>query len=117
MTDKIEEVEVEILPNENCKDLVVTGEIIEDEKITMDEALEDADQKNSKRIAKDLQTLGDAYEEAQKTILKGKLEAKSILDEGKDIGITKGMIETYVAMKNYTDLNKFAIMGAINEKQ
>lgn len=117
MTEEIEEVEVEILPNDTCKDIVATGEIIEDDKSTMDEVLEDADQKNSKRIAKDLQELGDAYEEAQKLILKGKLEAKSILDEGKDIGITKGMIETYVAMKNYTDLNKFAIMGAINEKR
>lgn len=117
MTDKIEEVEAEILPNDSCKEIVVTGEIIEDEKITMDEALEDADQKNSKQIAQDLQQLGDAYEEAEKLIEEGKLEIKSIIDRGKAIGITKGMIETYVAMKNYTDLNKFAIMGAINEKQ
>lgn len=112
-----EEVEVEILPNDTCKDIVATGEIVEDEKITMDEALEDDDKKNSKQIAKDLQTLGDEYEEAQKLILKGKLEIKSIIDQGKDVGITKGMLETYVAMKNYTDLNKFAIMGAINEKR
>lgn len=117
MTNNIEEVEVEILPNESCKEIVATGEIIEDEKNTMDEVMEEADKKNSKKIAEDLQTLGDAYEEAQKTILKGKREAKSIIDEGKEIGITKGMIETYIAMKNYNDLNKFAIMGAINEKQ
>lgn len=116
MENEIEEVEVEILPNENCKEIVVTGEIIEDEKTTMDEVLEDADQKNSKQIAQDLQQLGDAYEEAIKLIEEGKLEIKSIIERGKEIGITKGMIETYVAMKNYTDLNKFAIMGAINEK-
>lgn len=112
-----EEYEVEILPNNECKELVATGKIIDDDKSTMEDVLHDADVKNSKQIAEDLQTLGDAYENAQRLIEEGKLECKSLIDRGKEIGITKGMIETYIAMKNYTDLNKSAIMGAINEKQ
>lgn len=102
--------------NKDCKELVVTGEILDDEA-TMDDVLKDADQKNSEHVAEDLKELGDAYESALRTIEMGKLSCKSVLERGKDIGITKGMIETYIAMKNATDLNKFAIMRAINEKQ
>lgn len=114
MENNIEEVEVEILPNTECKELVATGEIVDED--TMEEVLHDADAKNSEHMAEDLKTLGDAYEEALGTIECGKLSCKSIIERGKDIGITKGMIETYIAMKNATDLNKFAIMRAINEK-
>lgn len=115
MENNIEEVEVEVLPNTECKELVATGEIIEDDD-TMEKVLHDADMKNSENMAEDLKSLGDAYEEALGTIECGKLSCKSIIERGKDIGITKGMIETYIAMKNATDLNKFAIMRAINEK-
>lgn len=114
MTEDIEEVEVEILPNDECKELVATGEIIDD---NMEDVLREADEKNSKRISDDLKELGDEYERAQNTIECGKLACKSLIDRGKEIGITKGMIETYIAMKNYTELNKFAIMGAIEEKE
>lgn len=31
MTEEIEEVEVEILPNNECKDLVFTGEIVDED--------------------------------------------------------------------------------------
>lgn len=117
MSEEIEEVEVEILPNDACKDIVATGEILEDEQATMEDVIKEADEKNSKRIAQDLQTLGDEYERALNLVEEGKLECKSIIDQAKEVGITKGMIETYISMKNYTDLNKFAIMGAINEKR
>ena len=117
MTDneeEIEEAEVEILPNDSCKELVATGEIVDD---TMEDVLNEADEKNSKRIAEDLQELGDAYEEALGRITEGKLSCKSIIDRGKEIGITKGMIETYISMKNYNNLNRFAIMGAISDEE
>lgn len=116
MTEEIEEVEVEILPNNECKALVCTGEIIDDED-PMEEMLRDSDEQNSKRIAEDLQELGALYEEAMNTIACGKLSAKSVLDRGKDIGITKRMIEAYISMKNFNNLNRFAIWGAINEEQ
>ena len=51
MTEEIEEVEVEILPNNECKDLVFTGEIIDEDP--MEEILNEADEENSKRIAED----------------------------------------------------------------
>lgn len=115
--EDIEVVEAEILPNDSCKELVATGEILEDEKNTIDDILEDADSKNSKRIAEDLKELGDEYEYATARIIEGKLSCKSILDRAKEIGITKGMIETYISMKNYNNLNRFAVMGAISEEQ
>lgn len=111
-----EAVEAEILANDNCKEIVATGEII-DEKSTMDEVIDEADQKNSEHIARDLQALGAAYIEAKNTIEKGKLEVKSILDEAKEIGITKEMIETYVGLKQLNNLNKFAVWGAINDEE
>lgn len=109
------EVEVEILPNENCKELVATGEVVEAE--TLDDVIDEADEKNSQKIAEDLQELGDLYERAQNQIESGKLQAKAILDRGKKIAISKGMIETYIAMKNYNSLNRYAIQEAINDKQ
>lgn len=115
MTEEIEEVEVEILPNNECKDLVFTGEIVDEDP--MEEILHDADEQNSKRIAEDLQELGALYEDAMNTIALGKHSAKSVLDRGKDIGITKRMIEAYISMKNFNNLNRFAIWGAINEEQ
>ena len=115
MTEEdIEEVEVEVLPNDSCKELVATGEIVDD---TMEDVLHEADEKNSKRIAEDLKELGDAYEAALGRVQEGKLSCKSIIDRGKEIGITKGMIENYISMKNYNNLNRFAVMGAINEEQ
>lgn len=113
--EDIEEVEVEILPNDSCKELVATGEVVEGD--TMEDVLNEADEKNSKRIAEDLQELGDAYELALGRITEGKLSCKSIIDRGKEIGITKGMIETYISMKNYNNLNRFAIMGAISDEE
>lgn len=110
-----EEYEVEILPNNDCKELVATGEIIDEDP--MEEILNEADEENSKRIAEDLQELGALYEEAMNTIALGKYSAKSVLDRGKDIGITKRMIEAYISMKNFNNLNRFAIWGAINEEQ
>jgi len=110
----VKEVEAEILANDNCKEIVATGEILED-SATMEDVVREADEKNSAHIARDLQELGAAYIEAKKTIEKGKLEVKSILDEAKEIGITKEMIETYVNLKSLNDLNKFAVWGAINE--
>lgn len=115
MEKEIEEVEVEILPNNECKDLVFTGEIVDEDP--MEEILNEADEENSKRIAEDLQQLGALYEEAMNTIALGKHSAKSVLDRGKDIGITKRMIEAYISMKNFNNLNRFAIWGAINEEQ
>lgn len=113
MTEEIKE--VEILPNNECKDLVFTGEIVDEDP--MEEILHDADEQNSKRIAEDLQELGALYEDAMDTIALGKRSAKSVLDRGKDIGITKRMIEAYISMKNFNNLNRFAIWGAINEEQ
>ena len=51
MENNIEEVEVEILPNTECKELVATGEIIEDDD-TMEKVLHDADAKNSEHRRK-----------------------------------------------------------------
>lgn len=111
--DDIEEVEVEILPNDNCKDIVATGEIIDDK---MKDALHEADEKNSKRIADDLKELGDEYENAMKRLCEAKLSCKSLIDRGKEIGITKVMIETYISMKKFNNLNRFAVMNAIGDE-
>ena len=111
--DDIEKVEVEVLPNESCKDIVATGEIIDDK---MKDALHEADEKNSKRIADDLKELGDEYENAMKRLCEAKLSCKSLIDRGKEIGITKVMIETYISMKKFNNLNRFAVMNAIGEE-
>ena len=111
--DDIEEVEAEILPNESCKDIVATGEIIDDK---MKDALHEADEKNSKRIADDLKELGDEYENAMKRLCEAKLSCKSLIDRGKEIGITKVMIETYISMKKFNNLNRFTVMNAIGEE-
>lgn len=107
--------EAEIEPNTECKEIVVTGEIVSEN--TMEDELNRCDKENSEHIAKDLIRFGDLYEEAKKSIELGKLELKSITDSAKDVGITKGMIETYIQMKNYTDITKYTIMGAVNEKR
>lgn len=114
--DDDEELKAEIEPNTECKEIVVTGEIVDDEN-PMDDELKRCDQENSEHIAKDLIRFGDMYEDAEKSIELGKHELKSIVDQAKEVGITKGMIETYIRMKNYTDITKYTIMGAVNEKR
>lgn len=112
--EDIEEVEVEILPNDSCKELVATGEVVEGD--TMEDVLNEADEKNSKRIADDLKELGDEYENAMKRLCEAKLSCKSLIDRGKEIGITKVMIETYISMKKFNNLNRFAVMNAIGDE-
>ena len=112
--EDIEEAEIE--PNTECKEIVVTGEIIDDEN-PMEDELNRCDKENSEHIAKDLMKFGDLYEEAKKSIELGKLELKSIVDSAKEKGITKGMIETYIQMKNYPDITKYTLMSAVNEKR
>lgn len=110
MTDNLE---IEILPNDNCKELVSTGEVLEQE--TLEDVVRESDERNSKKVAGDLKALGEEYILAKKRMEEAKLSIKSIIDEAKEIGISKTMLETYVGLYKVTDFNKMVIIGAIND--
>lgn len=109
-----EEVLVEILPNEDCKELVVTGEILEEQE-TMEDILRESDERNSQKVAKDLKELGEEYVNAKKRAEEAKLSLKSLIEEAKELGISKAMLETYVGLCAVSDFNKMVIFGAVNE--
>lgn len=94
-------------------ELVLVENVAEDSKNTMDEIIEEADEKNKKAMIEDLQELGESYECAENRLKEAKLSIRSILDDAKERGISKTMLEAYVSLHRMSTLGKKAIFGAI----
>ena len=94
-------------------ELVLVETVAEEPKNTMDEIIEEADEKNKKAMIEDLQELGESYEYAENRLKEAKLSIKSILEDAKDRGISKTMLEAYVSLRRMSALGKKAIFGAV----
>lgn len=82
-------------------------------KNKMDEIIEEADEINKKAMIEDLQELGESYEYAENRLKEAKLSIKSILEDAKERGISKTMLEAYVSLRRMSTLGKKAIFGAV----
>lgn len=94
-------------------ELVLVESEVEEPKNTMDQIIEEADEKNKKAMIEDLQELGESYEYAENRLKEAKLSIKSILEDAKDRGISKTMLEAYVSLRLMSTLGKKAIFGAV----
>lgn len=94
-------------------ELVLVEPEVEEPKNTMDQIIEEADEKNKKAMIEDLQELGESYEYAENRLKEAKLSIKSILEDAKDRGISKTMLEAYVSLHRMSTLGKKAIFGAV----
>lgn len=94
-------------------ELVLVEPEVEEPKNTMDQIIEEADEKNKKAMIEDLQELGESYEYAENRLKEAKLSIKSILEDAKERGISKTMLETYVSLRRISTLGKKAIFGAV----
>lgn len=94
-------------------ELVLVETVAEEPKNTMDEIIEEADEKNKKAMIEDLQELGESYEYAENRLKEARLSIKSILEDAKDRGISKTMLEAYVSLRRMSTLGKKAIFGAV----
>lgn len=112
----MKDVDFEELENNEAPE--TTGALVLVEKTAehknkMDEIIDEADEKNKKAIIEDLQELGESYEYAENRLKEAKLSLKSILDDAKERGISKTMLEAYVSLRRMSALNKKAIFGAV----
>lgn len=82
-------------------------------KSTMEEVLDEADEKNKKEATKELIALGDRYLDFLKQVEEAKLSMKDIIDNAKEKGITKEMIISYCTTKTLTGFNKKIFKSAI----
>lgn len=94
-------------------ELVLVETVAEEPKNTMDEIIEEADEKNKKAMIEDLQELGESYEYAENRLKEAKLSIKSILEDAKNRGISKTMLEAYVSLCRMSTLGKKTIFGAV----
>lgn len=69
-------------------ELVLVETVAEEPKNTMDEIIEEADEKNKKAMIEDLQELGESYEYAENRLKEARLSIKSILEDAKDRGLS-----------------------------
>lgn len=82
-------------------------------KSTMEEVLDEADEKNKKEATKELIALGDRYLDFLEQAEEAKLSMKDIIDDAKEKGITKEMIISYCTTKTLTEFNKKIFKSAI----
>lgn len=94
-------------------EIVLVETVAEEPKNTMDQIIDEADEKNKKAMIEDLQELGESYEYAENRLKEAKLSIKSILEDAKDRGISKTMLETYVSLHRMSTLGKKAIFIAV----
>ena len=94
-------------------ELVLVEPEVEEPKNTMGQIIEEADEKNKKAMIEDLQELGESYEYAENQLKEAKLSIKSILENAKECGISKTMLEAYVSLRRMSTLGKKAIFGAV----
>ena len=106
------EVEENEAPTSKGKLVLIEPEV-EEPKNTMDQIIEEADEKNKKAMIEDLQELGESYEYAENRLKEAKLSIKSILEDAKERGISKTMLEAYVSLRRMSTLGKKAIFGAV----
>ena len=86
---------------------------LKDGKSTMEEVLDEADEKNKKEATKELIALGDRYLDFLEQVEEAKLSMKGIVDYAKEKGITKEMIISYCTTKTLTEFNKKIFKSAI----
>lgn len=86
---------------------------LKEEKSTMEEILNEADEKNKKEATKELIALGDRYLDFLKQVEEAKLSMKNIIDDAKEKRITKEMIISYCTTKTLTEFNKKIFKSAI----
>lgn len=82
-------------------------------KSTMEEILDEADEKNKKEATKELIALGDRYLDFLEQVEEAKLSMKGIIDDAKEKEITKEMIMCYCKTKTLTEFNKKIFKSAI----
>lgn len=82
-------------------------------KNKMEEVIDEANEANKKAIIEDLQELGENYRLAENRLKEAKLSLKSLIDDAKERGISKTMLESYVSICRMSALNKKAIFGAV----
>lgn len=95
------------------RELVLVETVAEEPKNIMDEIIEEADEKNKKAMIEDLQELGESYEYAENRLKEARLSIKSILEDAKDRGISKTMLEAYISLRRMSTPGKKAIFGAV----
>ena len=86
---------------------------LKEKKSTMEEILNEADEKNKKEATKELIALGDRYLDFLERVEEAKLSMKDIVNDAKEKGITKEMIISYCTTKTLTEFNKKIFKSAI----
>lgn len=86
---------------------------LKEKKSTMEEILNEADEKNKKEATKELIALGDRYLDFLEQVEEAKLSMKDIVKDAKVKGITKEMIISYCTTKTLTEFNKKIFKSAI----
>lgn len=86
---------------------------LKEKKSTMEEILNEADEKNKKEATKELIALGDMYLDFLEQVEEAKLSMKDIVEDAKVKGITKEMIISYCTTKTLTEFNKKIFKSAI----
>lgn len=86
---------------------------LKEKKSTMEEILNEADEKNKKEATKELIALGDRYLDFLEQVEEAKLSMKDIVDDAKEKGITKEMIISYCKIKTLTEFDKKIFKSAI----
>lgn len=86
---------------------------LKEKKSTMEEILNEADEKNKKEATKELIALGDRYLDFLEQVEEAKLSMKDIVEDAKVKGITKEMIISYCTTKTLTEFNKKIFKSAI----
>lgn len=86
---------------------------LKERKSTMEDILNEADEKNKKEATKELIALGDKYIDFLEQVEEAKLSMKDIIEDAKEKGITKEMIISYCTTKTLTDFNKKIFKSAI----
>lgn len=79
---------------------------LKEKKSTIEEILNEADEKNKKEATKELIALGDRYLDFLEQVEEAKLSMKDIVNDAKEKGITKEMIISYCTTKTLTEFNK-----------
>ena len=84
---------------------------LKEKKSTMEEILNEADEKNKKEATIELIALGDRYLDFLEQVEEAKLSMKDIVDNAIEKGITKEMIISYCTTKTLTEFNKKIFTG------
>uniref|UniRef100_A0AAU8AY63 HTH XrE protein n=1 Tax=Dulem virus 29 TaxID=3145747 RepID=A0AAU8AY63_9CAUD len=85
---------------------------LQEKNSTMEVILDEADEKNKRKIGQALAQYGDEYQEQTENIERAKMIQKSIIERAEREGITKGMIASYCVAINLDDFNLDVLIQA-----